>query len=166
MTMNDQVHNTDAYQLRNFAAQALEQSGRNPNDIQLFPNVDGMENGYARAREALKDRLTFDAAFAGNFTSAVGVMLAILDGGYRIPEDVAMVAQGETELSPFTPVPMTTVSLAEKEVLRAGFDLLLTQIRNPEDRAPRRILFEPILEIRHSTVPRTNLSEDRLKRRP
>lgn len=142
--------------------EALTQNGRNPDDICIISANDA-KAAYRSVREDLKHGLTFDALFAGNFPIGVGAMCAIVDAGLRIPHDIAVIAQGETEASSWTPIPMTTVSLAEPEVLRAGFEMLVAQIENPDDRAVRRLLFEPQLIVRQSTVDDENIERSRLR---
>ncbi|MBX2997561.1 MAG: LacI family DNA-binding transcriptional regulator [Caldilineaceae bacterium] len=70
----------------------------------------------------------FDAIFAGNDDSAIGIMNALYEAGLHVPEDVSVVGFDDLELSLFLNPPLTTVRAPTEEVGRAAakslFDLL------------------------------------------
>jgi len=53
--------------------------------------------GFRAARRLLDDGVVFDAVFAGNDEIAVGLAAALLGGGRRIPEDVAIIGVDNDE---------------------------------------------------------------------
>ena len=133
---------------------AMKRAGRDPGEAVLVPiKATSMQETYQRTRELLKEGVDFDAVFACDLPTGVSVMTAIVDAGLRIPQDIAIVSQGERATANFTAVSMTTVSLAEKDVLRASFDMLMSEIKGPEHQANRKLLFHPRLIVRQSTVP-------------
>ena len=74
------------------------------------------------------DPPAFDAIFTGNDDSAVGIINALTEAGFNVPEDVSVVGFDDLELSSFLSPPLTTVRAPTREVGRAAarclFDLL------------------------------------------
>ena len=58
----------------------------------------------------------FDAIFAGNDDSAVGVFNALDEAGIRVPEDVSVVGFDDFRLAPFLNPPLTTVRAPTEKV--------------------------------------------------
>lgn len=56
-----------------------------------------------------QERASFDAVFAGDDNAAVGVINALAEHGYRVPEDIAVVGFDDVRLSAFLTPPLTTV---------------------------------------------------------
>jgi LacI family transcriptional regulator len=71
----------------------------------------------------------------------------------RIPEDVAIIAFGDSLIDQFTPIPLTAVALHQEEASREALELLLELIEDPQMRKkpPRQILHQPELIVRKST---------------
>jgi DNA-binding LacI/PurR family transcriptional regulator len=53
--------------------------------------------------------VAFDAVFAGDDNAAIGVINALTEHGYRVPEDIAVVGFDDLRLSAFLAPPLTTV---------------------------------------------------------
>jgi len=51
----------------------------------------------------------FDAVFAGNDAAAYGSIVALLEAGFRVPEDIAVVGFDDLKLSAFLTPPLTTI---------------------------------------------------------
>ncbi|MTE24272.1 LacI family DNA-binding transcriptional regulator [Microbacterium sp. ZXX196] len=92
-----------------------------------------------------------DAIFCSNDHLAMGVVRALLDGGVRVPEDVAVVGYDDTPLATVAAVPLTSVRQPAVEMGRRAGELLIERIRDPRA-APEAIVFPPALEVRASTV--------------
>jgi DNA-binding LacI/PurR family transcriptional regulator len=71
----------------------------------------------------------------------------------RIPEDVAIIAFGDSLIDQFTPIPLTAVALHQEEASREALELLLELIEDPQmrNKPPRQILHQPELIVRKST---------------
>jgi DNA-binding LacI/PurR family transcriptional regulator len=54
-------------------------------------------------------RVAFDAVFAGDDDAAIGVINALTESGYRVPEDIAVVGFDDVRFSEFLTPPLTTV---------------------------------------------------------
>ncbi len=69
-------------------------------------------------------RVAFDAVFAGDDDAAIGVLNALKDNGYRVPEDVAVVGFDDLHLSAFLSPPLTTVRAPTETVGRIAAEKL------------------------------------------
>ena len=70
----------------------------------------------------------FDAVFTGDDDSAIGVINALYEKGYRVPDDISVVGFDDLRLSAFLTPPLTTVNAPTEMVGRTAarhlFDLL------------------------------------------
>jgi LacI family transcriptional regulator len=66
----------------------------------------------------------FDAVFAGDDDAAIGVIRALNDSGYRVPEDIAVVGFDDLRLSAFLSPPLTTVRAPTETVGRIAAERL------------------------------------------
>ena len=75
-----------------------------------------------------RDLQNFDAVFTGDDDSAIGIVNALKEAGYRVPEDVSVAGFDDLRLSAFLTPPLTTVSAPTEMVGRTAaknlFDLL------------------------------------------
>lgn len=99
---------------------------------------------------ALPSRPT--ALLAENEIAAVACMNILLQCGIRIPEDIAVMAIGDTLLDALVPVPMTTISLHPDQAATKAVELLIKLIENPELRRkkPQVYVQKPSLVVRKS----------------
>lgn len=85
-----------------------------------------LSGGFERqiAYQAIKnliakdEQVEFDAIFTGDDDAAIGVITALEESGFRIPEDIAVVGFDDSRLSPFLSPPLTTVRAPTEEVGR------------------------------------------------
>lgn len=106
------------------------------------------EEAKAPVRGWLKAGLPFDAIFASDDESAIGVINALRDGGKRVPDDVAVVGFDDMPLSRHVTPPLTTVRAPTERVGYEAASLLVKLIRTGE--AEPLILLPTELVIRHS----------------
>lgn len=101
------------------------------------------------AYRAMKDFLAdghppFDAIFAGDDHAATGVIRALRDRDYRVPEDFPVVGFDDQSLSAFVAPPLTTVRAPTREVGRVAarqlFNLLVDQPVEREILLPTEIV--------------------------
>ncbi|MCK9793639.1 LacI family transcriptional regulator [Isoptericola sp. 4D.3] len=91
-----------------------------------------------------------DAVLAGNDMHALGLARALLDGGVRVPGDVALVGYDDIPFATTGAVPLTTVRQPAREIGTTAAQILLREIDDPA--APREeVLFDPELVVRQST---------------
>lgn len=72
------------------------------------------------------------AVFAANDHMALGITRALQEHGRRIPDDVRLVGFDDVPESAYFSPPLTTVHQDFAAVGRAGLDLLLEQVENPD----------------------------------
>jgi DNA-binding LacI/PurR family transcriptional regulator len=86
----------------------------------------------------------FDAVFSGDDDSAIGVVNALREAGYRIPEDISIVGFDDLKLSAFLTPPLTTVKapteLVGHTAAKQLFDLLNGKDVDPLTLLPTEIV--------------------------
>ncbi|NDV86578.1 substrate-binding domain-containing protein [Aurantimonas aggregata] len=114
------------------------------------PNVHGVIDG----RQALRDILTtvsdLDAVFCANDLLGIGAMLEARAMGLRIPEDLAIVGFGDSELAAQIPPGMTTVCVDSHAMGETAGRLILGRLNDDLSGETRRV-FPVSLKIRGST---------------
>jgi len=92
------------------------------------------------------------ALLAENEIMAMVCMNTLLQDGYKIPQDMAVVAIGDTLPEHFSPVPLTTVSLRHDQMCEKAVSMLKRLIDNPKSskQSPIREIIQPALIIRAS----------------
>jgi LacI family transcriptional regulator len=125
--------------------QALETKGLRV-DAQLM--VDGQfDRGVAEVsiQKLLSAGIAFDAVYACDDESAVGVYSALLSAGKRIPEDVSVVGFDDQRFAAYLNPPLTTIRAHTEDVGRIAARQLLKTIRNeptdPLTLVPTEIIF-------------------------
>lgn len=85
---------------------------------------------YQKMKEALKTSKPPRAILCHNDEMAIGCIQALIESGYRIPEDVAIVGHDDIDISAFTQVPLTTIRVYKEEIGRLAVLVLLERLRN------------------------------------
>src|SRR6266498_4693014 len=81
-------------------------------------------------------RVAFDAVFTGDDDAAIGVLRALHQHGYRIPEDIAVVGFDDLGFAPFLNPPLTTVRAPTESVGRVAAEKLFTLLENQPSNGP------------------------------
>ena len=71
-------------------------------------------------------QVSFDAIFTGDDDAAVGVLKALRENGYRVPEDVSVIGFDDLGFSAFLSPPLTTVSAPTEMVGRVAMEQLFS----------------------------------------
>ncbi len=110
----------------------------------------GFEANQAQAMvsQLIISGLEFDAIFTGDDDNAVGVIQALREAGYRIPEDVAVAGFDDSLFARVLTPPLTTVRAPIEQVGQAAVRQLLRLIRGEEVEA--RLVLPTELIIRQS----------------
>ena len=107
------------------------------------------------ASEAIREKLSESpppkVICCMNDEMAIGTMNALLDGGYRVPEDVSVTGHDDILKSNYSRVPLTTVRIYKEEIGRLVTDLLLERI-NYKRKFPVRVMVPCELVIRKSVI--------------
>lgn len=90
------------------------------------------------------------AVVCGCDVIAIGAIRAAMERGLRIPGDIRIAGYDDIELLDDLRVPLTTMRQPVPDMGRAGVELLVERIKDPE-RAPQRITLQSELVVREST---------------
>lgn len=128
--MRGPTYQEDSYWREAGFRSALETNGISFNEDLVLDG--GFERDIAyRSVSAFLDRAgrpAFDAVFAGDDAAALGVINALRERGFRVPEDVAVVGFDDSRLSAFLTPPLTTVRAPTDEVGQIAADQLFKVI--------------------------------------
>jgi LacI family transcriptional regulator/LacI family purine nucleotide synthesis repressor len=147
-----QEHRSHHLRLQGFCERINELGGKvSAEDIYISP-TSTFDDGY-KGLSFIWDRLTSEkptAIFATNDMLALGAMQVLLQKGWKIPDDMAVVGFDNIDYSKMSHPPLTTVHV---EKMRMGEDavVLLDRLIKKEHLNPLRIEYEPKLIIREST---------------
>jgi DNA-binding LacI/PurR family transcriptional regulator len=112
--------------------------------------------GGARAMErllALGDPP--DAVFCYNDLMALGALRTLLDRGYRVPKDIAVVGIDDIEEGRFSIPSLTTISPDKAQIANLVVDLLMSRIKEGTPRPPCEVQADFTLVVRESTAGRS-----------
>lgn len=106
-------------------------------------------SGYQRGAQIMRE-VGPTAIFAANDQMALGVLRALADTGYRVPEDVSVIGFGDVEDAGYYQPALTTIREDYDEVGCRAIGLLLDLVKVEQ---PSSVLISPELVIRESTGP-------------
>ncbi|HEX9332896.1 MAG TPA: LacI family DNA-binding transcriptional regulator [Anaerolineales bacterium] len=126
------IHQEDSYRREAGYKSALAANGI-PFDENLI--LDGefeRDTAYQVLNDFLSNgkRVAFDAVFTGDDDAAIGVLRALHQYGYKIPEDVAVVGFDDMGFAPFLNPPLTTVRAPTESVGRIAAEKLFSLLEN------------------------------------
>jgi len=108
--------------------------------------------GY-RAMQTLLGRNPLpDGVFCYNDPVAIGAMKAILEAGFHVGPDIAVIGAGNVHYSDVLAVPLTTVDQGTVHIGTQASEILMQQISSKRALRPKTILIAPKLVIRKSTA--------------
>lgn len=105
------IHQEDSYWREMGYKSALEAHSIRFNEKLVLVGEFDRDISYKALNQFLdnKKHPAFDAIFAGDDDSAIGVLRALKEHAYRVPEDVAVVGFDDLQISAFMTPPLTTV---------------------------------------------------------
>jgi DNA-binding LacI/PurR family transcriptional regulator len=92
----------------------------------------GAQGGYVAMTKLLDESEIPTAVFAGNDTTAIGAMKAIVERGLRVPDDISLAGFDGLEIYSHIHPSLTTVKVYRKEMGEIAARLLLKTMKNPE----------------------------------
>lgn len=128
MLLRGPIHQEDSYWRESGYKSALKANGI-PFDERLVLNGDfERSTAYKALIEfiATEKQVPFDAIFTGDDDAAIGVLTALRENGYRVPEDVSVVGFDDLGFSAFLSPPLTTVSAPTETVGRIATEQLFS----------------------------------------
>lgn len=131
---------------------AMSNNGLKVNEKFVYKRPERFEEGgYLAAKEMLNCEERPTAIIAGYDSIAIGVMRAIWEAGYRIPEDFAIVGNDNIREAAYLPKGLSTISPPVQEMAKMVVNLLIEKIENPENQVIHNIKLKPELIIRETT---------------
>lgn len=100
--------------------------------------------GSAMMRQAVEELHNLDAVFCTNDDVAIGAMIACIDLGIKVPEQVAVLGYNGLNIGTATVPKLTSVVSARKEMGRMAIDLIMRRIQST-DNGEQRIELNPML---------------------
>src|SRR5688500_890927 len=110
--------------------------------------INDYRSGYAVGERVAKMDRKPDAMFVFNDLGALGFQDALLDGGIRVPDDIAIVGLDDIELASRARVPLTTVRQPTDRIGAVAVDTLVARLHGEHPKT--RQLFVPELVVRES----------------
>ncbi len=146
---------TDDLRLQGFM-DALNEAGVNTAaDVFVFRFSFGNEatafdEGYKIGQTICFKDIGVDGVFLFNDMVAMGFQKAILERGYRIPQDIACVGFDNIERCSEARVPLTTVNVPRQEIGELAIKKILEAVQQRDNKPGERFLIQPELVIRDS----------------
>lgn len=139
------ANNEDSQRREMGYQESLEVHGIAYNPNLIISGEYNREYAYQAMSEFLGNRLLdFDAVFTGNDDAAVGIMNALYEKGFRIPDDIRVVGFDDFEFAALLMPPLTTISAPTecvgKTAARHLFKLLANQEVDPVTMLPTEIV--------------------------
>jgi len=133
---------------------ALKNAGMEAHPEYILPARHDDVSGYQAMMRLLALRPRPDGVFCYNDPVAAGAMKAVLDSGLDVPRDVAIVGAGNVHYSDLLRVPLSTIDQSSAELGESAARLLLECMQSSEPVKPKRIMIEPKLVVRASSLRR------------
>ena len=130
--------------------QALRDHGIDFNNNYVIQAPFTRETGYEGTKGLLTMEDRPEAIFGGNDYIALGVIDAVEEMGFHIPEDIAVVGFDDTEFASNLRIRLTTVSQRRYEMGNLGVQILIDYIERKEADYTHKVILEPRLIIRES----------------
>lgn len=133
--------------------QALADAGVPYNESLVAPvRVYHRSAGADAVEYLLKQPEPPDAVFCFNDLLALGAMRALLDHGFRVPDDVAVGGFDDIEESRFSAPRLTTIAPDKAQIAETAVAMLRERITGDRTAPPRDVEAAFRLEVRNSTV--------------
>ena len=91
---------------------------------------------------------SFTALVCREDYTAIGVCRGLRESGLRVPEDVAVVGNGDMDVAAYITPPLTTLATPCEAIAEAAMDLMLEQLQGQDE--PRHITLQSPLVVRES----------------
>jgi LacI family transcriptional regulator len=107
--------------------------------------------GYQGGKQFLRMRERPTAVFAANDYMALGAYQAVIEEGYRVPEDLALIGFNDIEFTATKGVELTTIGQKKYEMGTLAVRILVDKIEGTErDLSTKEIFLKPELIIRRT----------------
>jgi LacI family transcriptional regulator len=120
-------------------------------DADLVIEASGMDErgGFEAMRELLQRTTEFDGIFCASDLRSIGVIKALRDSGYRVPDDIPVIGYDDLTLGAFFEPALTTIHQPTYELGWHAIETLNQLIRG-DYQGPNKRVYQPELIIRES----------------
>ncbi len=134
--------------------QALLEAGVPLSDDYLIEGGYSMSRGKEAMRQLIKMPNRPTAVFAAIDEMAIGALIAALEAGLKVPDDISLIGFDNVSLGAELYPSITTVDKRIPIVCRQAVDILIDRVKTgiPAE-SKREVIIEPRLVIRQSTAP-------------
>jgi len=119
--------------------EAYRRAGLTPEPDLIRCGGFSVEFGFEQLKELLASPTPPTAVIAGGMTMLPGVLRAITARGIRVPEDISVIAGGDTDLAELSAPAVTAVRWSNADWGRNAVRLLLDRIEGHYNADPRRV---------------------------
>jgi LacI family transcriptional regulator len=116
-----------------------------------FVDTETTRQGIEAMRLLLQRDPKPDGVFCFNDPLAIGAMIAILNAGLRIPEDIALIGCGNLNYDDCLRVPLSSIDQNSQMIGQRAAELVLNLLESKQRPRARTIILEPTLVARAST---------------
>jgi LacI family transcriptional regulator/LacI family repressor for deo operon, udp, cdd, tsx, nupC, and nupG len=124
------------------------------NKNMIVPTGSRYEESYSRTIEFFRDRKREEfptAIVCFNDQQALGVMIALLELGIRVPDDISIVGNDDIYYARIYPIPLTTIRAPQHEIGRKAAEILIRSIESQVAPPTEKIVLETEFIVRKST---------------
>ncbi|MGM7698081.1 LacI family DNA-binding transcriptional regulator [Microbacterium sp. A84] len=134
------------------ARAAMRDAGLDPNEYLIEVSVSGLgiRDGQSAVDLLLENGMP-EAIFCGNDMLAFGAYRGLVDAGYRVPDDIALVGYDDIDFAKDWVVPLTSIRQPIDELGHLAAQLLIEHSANDEHHVHRQVILPPELVVRRST---------------
>lgn len=142
-----------AQERKNAYLDCLSEHGYSRRDDYIVDGNYKLEGGYEAMEFLMNIEDRPDAVFCANDTSAIGAMRFLIENGYNVPRDIAIVGYDDIPVSLLVTPPLTTVRQPVLELAKIATRVLLERIQNKnmDSNKKEEIVLKSELVIRQST---------------
>jgi LacI family transcriptional regulator len=125
---------------------------RLPKDsIHVVECGDEVNCAYEKAIQLLQNEKSITAFYTWDDIMAIGVAKAVIDSGFRIPDDIALVGYNDIEIAKYFSPPLTTIRQKTKEIGETIAEILISKLEDEIQNVPQHVVLDPELVIRQTT---------------
>ena len=133
--------------------QALKNYNLQLYDEYIFDSDLKMETGSALAEKFSKLEKYPSAMVIVNDMTSIGFIDGCRERGIRVPEDLSIVSFDNIDLASVKGIELTTIDQHVDQMSEHAARMILKQLEGEKETKPERIILEPTLVIRKTTMP-------------
>ena len=127
---------------------ALEAAGMSLPQESIISGRHSHEEMAEAVKQKLKSGVKIDGIFGKDDSIAHTAMMAAIQSGFRVPEDIKVVGFDDSSISRFCSPSMTTIRVDQKNIAKTAIDMLTKMVAGEQ---PESVEFDSILIEREST---------------